>query len=171
MARAVDDPPFVEPPDDPQAFMEWVAPHLTVLAAVAARQVGVGDSADVVQETLVRAWRRRSTFLSDRGSVRAWLIGILLDQCRRWRKRQRHAVPTGFPPADVEAPSPQTVERVDVEQAVRSLPTRQREVIVLHYLADLSITETSTVLGISEGSVKSHLTHARRALRKQWEER
>ena len=52
-------------------FDAWVAPHLPLLRVLAAREVGDADADDVVQDALVRAWRRRHTFDPGRGSVRA----------------------------------------------------------------------------------------------------
>lgn len=53
----------------------------------------------------------------------------------------------------------------DLARAIAGLSRRQREVITLHYLADLSVDEVGMVLAIAPGSVKSHLFDARRALR------
>jgi len=51
-----------------------------------------------------------------------------------------------------------------VRAAVLQLPARQRAVVVLHYLDDLPVSEVAAVLGCSEGTVKTHLHRARRAL-------
>jgi RNA polymerase sigma-70 factor (ECF subfamily) len=59
--------------------------------------------------------------------------------------------------------------RLDVEEVVRRLPRRQREVVTLYYLADLSVAEVAHLLGISVGSVKAHLSDARSALRARLE--
>ncbi|MEP6851318.1 MAG: sigma-70 family RNA polymerase sigma factor [bacterium] len=61
--------------------------------------------------------------------------------------------------------------RLDVEQAVSALPRRQRQVVTLHYLADLPVNEVAAVLGISPGSVKSCLHDARTTLRTTLEQR
>jgi RNA polymerase sigma factor (sigma-70 family) len=142
-------------------FAAWVTPHLGLLAALAVREVGAADAPDIVQEALVRAWRRRSTYRADRGTPRAWLAGVLLDQARRHRVRRR-VPPT--PPDGRDAGDP-AADRLDLERAVSALPRRQREVVTLHYLADLGVDEVASVLGISVGSVKSHLHHARARLR------
>jgi RNA polymerase sigma-70 factor (ECF subfamily) len=149
-------------PDTSDGFAAWVRPHLAVLRALADRQVGPAAGSDVVQEALLRAWRRRSTFRPDLGTPRAWLIGILLDQARRHRLRSLRR-PEPPPPADVAAAP--IAERIDVERAVAGLPSRQRQVVTLHYLADLSVAEVAAVLGIGESSVKTHLGAARSALR------
>jgi RNA polymerase sigma factor (sigma-70 family) len=142
-------------------FAEWVRPHLPVLRALADRQVGPAAGADIVQEALLRAWRRRSTFDPDRGTPRAWLVGILLDQARRHRVRRPRPMPH-VAETDTAAPG---ADRLDVERAVSRLPRRQRQAVTLHYLADLSVAEVAAVLGIAESSVKTHLGAARVALR------
>ena len=151
-------------PDTADGFAAWVKPHLGVLRVLADRQVGPAAGLDVVQEALLRAWRRRETFDPDRGTVRAWLVAIMLDRARRHRLhrlRPEFRVATDTVVA-VEAPN---ADRIDVERAVARLPRRQRQVVTLHYLADLSVAEVAAVLRISESSVKTHLGAARSALR------
>lgn len=160
-------------PSDEDGFADWVAPHLPVLAALAVRKVGRADAEDVVQEALVRAWRRRETFRPDRGTPRAWLVAILLDRARRHRLRTRPVELFGLRrDREPAAPPPDGPgsNHVDLDRAVAGLPRRQREVITLYYLGDLSVAEVATVLGISAGSVKSHLHDARAALRPRLEE-
>jgi RNA polymerase sigma-70 factor (ECF subfamily) len=156
-------------PLDWSGFAEWVSPHLGVLSALAVRQVGSTDAEDVVQEALVRAWQRHSTYQPDRGSPRAWLVGVLLGQSRRHRVRRRPPTVATDEPADGRG-SLSPADRLDVERAVGALPRRQREVITLYYLADLGVAEVAQVLGISAGSVKSHLHDARANLRTALEE-
>jgi RNA polymerase sigma-70 factor (ECF subfamily) len=52
-------------------------------------------------------------------------------------------------------------EELDLRDAVRSLPDRQQEAVALHYLLDMSVAETAAAMGVSEGSVKVHLSRAR----------
>lgn len=54
---------------DAVEFSDWVAPHAVVLHAVAIRQAGLHAADDLVQDALVRAWRRRSTYRTDRGQL------------------------------------------------------------------------------------------------------
>jgi len=149
--------------DSSAGFEAWIAPHLGVLRALAERQVGASMGADVVQEALLRAWRRRATFDPERGTPRAWLVAILLDQARRARLRHPR-VAFGQLPQQQPVTLP-AGDRLDVERAVNRLPRRQRQVVTLHYLADLPVSDIAVVLGISESSVKSHLSAGRAALR------
>ena len=161
----LDAAPAAVAPVGADEFAEWVTPHLPVLRALADRQVGPAAGADVVQEALLRAWRRRGTFDPDRGTPRAWLVGILLDRARRHRLRRPRPLPHLLA-AEAAAPAP---DRIDVERAVARLPRRQRQAVTLHYLADLSVAEVAAVLGIAESSVKTHLGAARAALRERLE--
>lgn len=152
----------------PQGFGQWVEPHLRVLHAVAARELGSDEAADAVQDALLKAWRRWETYSPDRGTPRAWLVTILVNGIRRRRLRGRLSK---SPHHDVDARS-QLAEwdrridaRLDVERAIRSLAPRQRQAVVLFYLADLSIDDVARVLNISPGSVKKHLSEARLRLR------
>jgi RNA polymerase sigma-70 factor (ECF subfamily) len=151
---------------DEAAFDDWVAPHIGVLRALAIREIGSADADDVLQETLIRAWRRRRTYRPERGSARAWLVAVLLDQLRRRRLRSHVAVHHVLG-SDAGGEGTETAVglRVDVEKAVKALPRRQREVITLFYLPDLSVEDVARVLNLKTGSVKSCLSDAREALR------
>lgn len=151
--------------DDAPDFAAWVGPHLRSLTMVAIREVGRADAEDIVQQALTRAWQRRETFDAERGSTRVWLVAVLLDQARRHRRR--HSLRTRT--LDKVPDSADPDERVDVERAVRSLPQRQRQVITLFYLADLSVNDIAAALAIAPGTVKSQLSDARGALKSKLE--
>ena len=68
------------------------------------------------------------------------------------------------PPATVP---PASVEALALAEALRALPVRQRQAIVLHHLVDLSIEEVAATLGTRPGAVKSLLARGRRALANQ----
>ncbi len=131
-------PPVVPLPVDEREFGTFVGPHIVVLRAMARREVGDLLADDLVQETLLRAWHRRETYDVHRGSARAWLVGVLLDRARRFRTRRRDRPHQNVD--DVEATGPDASLRLDVERAVQKLPPRQRQAVVLYYLADLSVT-------------------------------
>lgn len=146
-------------------FGAWVAPHLVPMSNLAARLVGASERDDVVQEALTRAWRKRHTFDSRKGTPRVWLLAIVADRSRRFHQRNRGVRPLGEPSVSATDGS-----RIDVERAVASLPPRMRSVVDCFYFVDLTVAETARVMGISEGTVKSTLADARERLRPLLEE-
>ncbi len=125
-----------------------------------------GDAAeaeDLVQEAFVRAAAAGRRFIKV-DNHEAWLRTVAINiQRSRWRKlrnfsriRERLAAP----PTDL----PALENRLDVIDALRGLPKGQREVVALHYLADLDVAEVARTLGIAEGTVKSRLSRGRDAL-------
>ena len=125
-----------------------------------------GDAAeaeDLVQEAFVRAAAAGRRFIK-LDNHEAWLRTVAINIHRsRWRKlrnfsriRDRLAAP----PTDL----PALEDRLDVIEALRGLPEGQREVVALHYLADLEVAEVARTLAIAEGTVKSRLSRGRDAL-------
>jgi len=119
---------------------------------------------DVTQETFLRAYRQWSQ-LSTLDAPRAWLrrvaVNLVIDDHRR-RVRERAALERhGAGPSTVTFSDPAATAWWD---AVRRLPGRQRAVVALYYFDDLSVAEVARVLEFAEGTVKSSLAHARKAL-------
>lgn len=81
-----------------------------------------------------------------------------------WRRRWNGEVPTGTLPEDASHDAPAGT-RVDLARALQALPKMQRAVLVLRYFEDRSVAETAALLGISEGSVKTHASRGCAALR------
>lgn len=154
-------PAIDQKPDSAEAFAEWVEPHLPVMASFAARLAPDLDRDDVVQESLLRAWKKRHQYDANRGSPRTWLMAITADQARRARMRARPASVL----ADFSLPSRSVDDRLDVDDAVARLPHRQRLAVDCFYFVDLSIAETAAVMRCSPGTVKSTLADARKRLR------
>ena len=130
-----------------------------------------GDRAraqDVVQETLLRAWRTPAVLNQAQGSVRGWLYTvarrIVIDE---WRTSRTHrevitdALPERGGPDETEA----VVNRQVVVDALRKLSEEHRAVIVEVYLRGASVAEAAKQLGIAPGTVKSRTHYALRALR------
>src|SRR5690242_6915224 len=103
-------------------FQAWVAPFLPAMHRYASRLVANGDRDDVVQESLVRAWSRWSTFDPGRGDPTAWLLGIVRDRSRRQRTRTRHHDDVAAQP---DAPTWMTPADLDLERALAGLTERQ----------------------------------------------
>jgi RNA polymerase sigma factor (sigma-70 family) len=144
-------------------FREWVAPHLLAMGRLATRLTSATDSDDVVQEALVRAWRKRDSYDESRGSLQSWLLAIVADRCRRHRTRHwRHEASQLI---EVAATSSSDLDRsVDIERAIGRLSQRQRLAVELHYYVGLSIAEVAAVMRCSDGTVKSTLSDARKRM-------
>jgi RNA polymerase sigma factor (sigma-70 family) len=146
-------------------FAFWVEPHLPAMARLAARLVPEADRDDVVQEALVRAWRRRTTYDEARGSVATWLLAIVAGCARRSRVRAPRDQPVD-PHETAGAGTAADPDRdLDLERALRDLPRRERLAVALYYFLDLDTAETAAVMGCSPGTVKATLHHARARLR------
>lgn len=144
-------------------FREWVQPHLLAMARLATRLTTAADSDDIVQEALVRAWRRRDSYDAGRGSAQSWLLAIVADRSRRHRTRHRFHEAAEL--VDIAASPTSDIDRsLDVQRAIGRLSRRQRLAVELHYYVGLSVTEAAAVMGCSEGTVKSTLSDARKRL-------
>jgi len=121
----------------------------------------LSSAQDVVQEAFCRALPRWST-LSGYDDPAAWVRKVAWNLATsRWRQLRRLA---GLSHVPDETVSPPDVERLDLMNALATLPARQRQAVVLHYLADTSVLEIAGIMGTTEGTVKSWLHRARIAL-------
>jgi RNA polymerase sigma factor (sigma-70 family) len=148
--------------DGADDFRAWVGPHLVVMARLATRLSSSADSDDIVQESLVRAWRKWSQYDETRGSPQSWLLAIVADRAKRHRIRTRSSGRLIDLPA---VPGPDVDRSLDLENAIAGLAKRQRLAVELHYLLGLDVRECAAVMNCSEGTVKSTLYDARLRLR------
>jgi RNA polymerase sigma-70 factor (ECF subfamily) len=135
-----------------------------VVVAVAFLTGSVAAAEDAVQEALVRAWVK-----AEKGeaidSLPAWVTTVAMNLSRKaWRRAlaERQAKER-LPPADGSS-GIEVEEAIDVRAALARLPRRQRETAVLRYVLEMDTREVAGVLGVDEGTVKSHLSRARAAL-------
>lgn len=154
------------------------ADHGRALLAYATRLTSDRAAAeDVVQETLVRAWRNIEVVTNGRGSVRGWLFtvarNIVIDQVRARAVRpaevavsvDRPAAGGGGDPAD------QVVDSMVVLDAMDGLSQEHRRVIEEIYFRGRPVAEAAAVLDIPAGTVKSRSYYALRAMRDRLEPR
>jgi RNA polymerase sigma-70 factor (sigma-E family) len=143
--------------------------HYAMLVRTAALLVGdLATAEDVVQDCFIamhRAWWR----LRDTSKALPYLRRAVINRSRSVL-RHRVVVDRHLPQLAPQLPSAEDsalagMERSSVPAALRALPIRQREVVVLRYYADLSEAQIAAALGISKGAVKSHAARAKDTLR------
>jgi RNA polymerase sigma-70 factor (ECF subfamily) len=138
-------------------FFEQTAPRLVRLCFLTT--LDREAAADAAQEALGRAWREWGRVGVDASDPAAWTRTVALNLCRsRWRRLASHArlAPRAY---TVDSRSDDLPD-IDHQRALRRLPARQREAVVLHYWADLGVEACATAMGVSPGSVKQHLSRA-----------
>jgi len=128
---------------------------------VAYRMVGSREDArDIAQEAMARAyahWRRASKH------PEAWVSRVAANLAIDLLRRRARTAPT-WRETDVDG-SALAAERIGLVRALEALPKRQREVVVLRYLADRPEAEVAAQLGCSLGTVKQHASRGLAALR------
>ena len=145
--------------------------HGQAVLAYATKRTGDRALAeDVLQETLIRAWRHREVLVNGTGSVRAWLFTvagrIVVDRARAMAARPREVAES---PAHTQLEgdhADQVSDSLVVYEALQKLSDEHREVIVMLYFRGCSTREAATALGIPEGTVKSRACYALRAMRR-----
>ena len=154
-----------------RAFDEFFATHYGDLARTLT--VALGDRAaaeEAAQEAMARALRRwRHVRSLDRPA--AWLYVVAMNHVRDgWRKERREPRwETEFDAPTVD-PSGGVTTVLSVREAIATLPARQREAVVLRYLADLPLADVAEAMGCAVGTVKATLHHALCSLRVELKE-
>jgi RNA polymerase sigma-70 factor (ECF subfamily) len=156
-----------------QSFDDVVLPHLDTAYRLARWLLGnEHDAEDAVQDASVRAFRYFRTFAG--GDGRAWFLRIVRNICYGSRGRRFQATTDPFdealhssarPSSNPETLLLQTDDARLLARAMRNLPARSRELLVLRDLEGLSYRELTEVMGIPIGTVMSGLSRARQALR------
>lgn len=149
--------------------------HYAGLLRLGIVMVGSREAAeDAVQEAFASLHRNRQA-LRDRSAAEAYLRSAVLNRCRSWVRRQvtqRAARPLKVVRDHDPSPEEAVVDRDEVGAVVaimRTLARRQREVLACRYVLELSIAETAELLGMSEGSVKTHSHRGLKALHQRIE--
>ncbi|XVV01287.1 sigma-70 family RNA polymerase sigma factor [Actinosynnema sp. CA-248983] len=130
---------------------------------------------DIVQETLVRAWRNAEKLERDPVLLRSWLFTVarrlVIDDRRKRsvRPQESELTPSDEAPARDEAD--RTLAAIVVAEAMNGLTEEHREAILETYLRDRTVGEAAAVLGVPPGTVKSRVYYALRALRRALQDR
>lgn len=137
----------------------YAAEYSRVLASAYAFCRDRDLAVDATQEAFVRAfarWRR----LRNEEWAGAWVTTTALNVLRGGSRKETRQPSEA--PSSAGAPSD---TRLDLIEALRTLPVRQRQAAILFYVADLPVAVVASSLNLSDGAVKSHLSRAREALR------
>ena len=121
---------------------------------------------DAVQETFLKAYRSLASFRGE-CSEKTWLMKIAMNTCCDLRRahRLRSIDPRRIPELLPQAAEPFAPAEEELVTQVIQLPRKLREVILLYYYQDMTVTEIAVSLGISQSSVSGRLKRARGKLR------
>ena len=154
---------------DPQAsvtqLFESMRPDLLRFAHWLARDRSLAE--DIVQESLLRAWRSRDT-LKDRGAARAWLLTIVRREHARLYERKRLELVSLDEALESQAPAKAADPEGDLftlRNAIMKLPIEYREPLLLQVLGGFSTDEIARELALSSTAVLTRLFRARNKLR------
>jgi RNA polymerase sigma-70 factor (ECF subfamily) len=158
--------------------------HARTLYRYCARRVGPDLAEDVVAQTFLVAYERRHTYVQDQPPL-PWLFGIATnvlnrhrrDEVRGYRALARTGTDPLLAPSAQESHATRTEERTDARRrsqrvawVLAKLPRRQRDVLLLFAVAELSYAEIAEALNLPVGTVQSALHRARTKMRKALEE-
>ncbi len=132
------------------------------------------ESEDLTQESFLRAWHHIGQ-LRDGKALNGWLYRIAGNVSRHYWRRHAGKQPASIEDFDIPAGSSETEgtragnrELLDqVRKAIMKLPVKLKQAVVLHYMQHLTIAEAAEAAGIKEGTFKSRLSRALRALEKR----
>ena len=153
---------------NPDAFEVFYDRHGGAAYSLAYRIAGDRNAAeDITQEAFMSIWRSRTRFDRERGSVRAWVLGIVhhraIDALRRNSGHQRHRASAEGIEERFEASERTEVEVArreeadEVRDAIETLPGDQQKVVQLAYFGGFSHTQIAEMLDTPVGTVKGRM--------------
>ncbi len=159
-----------------QAYRSLMKRHREAVYRLARAHVdNDGEALDVTQECFIAAFGALNRFDRDR-PFRAWLLRIALNKCRDWARRRTvrrflafaRPIEDAFHIAD-GAPDPEAAlqsgaEVARIERALRTLPGKLREPLILCTLEDMSQDEAAALLGVSRKTIETRIYRARQKL-------
>ena len=143
--------------------------HYDRLYALCRRMTGDdADAADACQEALMAVVRGLPSF-DGRAAFGTWAYRVATNACLDELRRRRRRPEPGLPEGPAELPAPVdavegVITRLDLDQALQSLPADYRAAVVLRDVCGLSYEEIGQTLGIPPGTVRSRIARGRSAL-------
>ena len=154
---------------DPGAFEDLVVVMERPLLYYATSLTGnKDDGLDVLQDVWIRVLRRIGE-LREPAALRAWLYrithGVAVDRIRRSRTRERAEEDQYAEFDESEEPSFAEEDAAAIHAALGEIGLKHREVLVLHFLQDLSMADIGQIVGCSEGTVRSRIFYGKKAMK------
>jgi RNA polymerase sigma-70 factor, ECF subfamily len=154
---------------DPGAFEDLVAVMERPLLYYATSLTGnPKDGLDVLQDVWIRVLRRIGE-LREPAALRAWLYrmthGIAIDRIRRSHTRERVEQEQYAEFNEAEEPSFGEEDAEAIHAALSEIGLKHREVLVLHFLEDLSMADIAQIVDCSEGTVRSRIFYGKKAMK------
>ena len=139
--------------------------HERKVFRMAAMMLGgdAGRAEEVTQDVFLKLWRALPSY-DGRASPSTWLYAIARNTCLSAVRSESYRRTTPIDDASEPGAWSTTPDAIAVRQCLSALPDIQREVVTLFYLQDQSVKDVARLLDLPEGTVKSHLHRARRAL-------
>ena len=152
---------------DEDAFRILYRRHSPAVYQFVLRLVGgnAAEAEDIVQETWMRAARGLEGFRW-KSALRSWLSGIALNRVRELARKKKRSLHTVEGEWEVPVAATDSGLSIDLERALEILPPGFRTVLVLHDVEGFTHQEIGERLGITDGTSKSQLHGARRAMRR-----
>jgi RNA polymerase sigma-70 factor, ECF subfamily len=122
-----------------------------------------GRAQEVTQDVFVKLWRALPSY-DGRASLSTWLYTIARNTCLSVVRMESYRRTSAL--TSIEEPQTGSITPMDValKESLARLPETQRAIITMFYFEDRSVAEVAAMIGLPEGTVKSHLHRARRAL-------
>lgn len=165
-------PTMEQMPERQRTLESWYHDHFVELARLGALACGDRSVAEDAVQDVFAGMYRKPPVLRDPGNPLPYLRTAVLNRCRSTMRRRgtgeratlRVVADTDTTTEHVERDAVSTSTRAEVLTAIRALPYRQRDVILLRHWLGLSESEIADTLGISPGTVKSAASRARTTL-------
>jgi len=156
-------------PLDDTAFKRELAAMLPHLRAFGRSLCGNADLADdLVQETMMKAWKAREQYIPGPSSMKSWAFVILRNCFLSQMRRKKFTADYDELAAErlLVAPDDQddSLHLADIQRGLMQLPVDQREALVLIGAGQLSYEEAAAICGCAVGTMKSRVSRARTAL-------
>ena len=147
---------------DKEAFVDLIRAVQKSLFVIARSIVkNDEDCADALQETIAKAFTNVHT-LKEPAYFKTWIIRILINECNRIIRKNKRVYPI---PYDLRKTSYKgDYEQIELFEMIDDLDEELQTIVTLFYIEDISVKDISTILEVSEGTVKSRLFRARKQL-------